>query len=242
MCRIAFFPGNTVKHKWTPWFMDWLEARFGGHGNGVGFWVDGKSIVVKGVHLKSEDLVVEAEGPTLFHTRLASAGTIRDSNCHPYVVGGSIYCHNGTYGSYRSATQKLRDAGIGAFDGDITDSLVLANVAEHFDRGFDKLSDMRFGVLVRMDNDLTARVVVTGYSFAVGELVDTGELVYASEFPEEFDFVKNVKHFSMGSIATISDAGVVFEQGGFRKAGPTTFQSDLARFGIWGVSSDGETK
>lgn len=218
MCRLAFFPGDTVKHPFTAWFMEWLESRFGGHGNGVGFWVRGKSVIKKGVQKDAVTLAAAAKGPTVFHTRLASAGSIKDSNCHPFAVGKGIYCQNGTWGRWKQAASYLEAKGIGTFNGDVTDAVVLANIVEHFDKDFSQAVKGYFGVLLKLNKDGTCRVVTTAHGqFAVGELLDTGELIYASEFPSNYEYVKNVREFQNGSIAILSSTGVEFIKGGFKR-------------------------
>lgn len=225
MCRIAFFPGNTVHHKWTQWFMGWLESRLGGHGNGVGFWDDETPVVVKGVSATPGELVEVAEGPTLFHTRLATVGTVSDKNCHPFVVGDGIYCHNGSFFGYRAIRRWMEKREVTLPD-DVTDSLVLATYAELFVSDFKKLLRSRFGVLARLGSDGRLLVVITNYSFAMGRLFDTGEIVYASEFPDDYEYVRDVKVFRPGTVAILSDKGPEFIKGGF--LGETSFQTTLA--------------
>ena len=217
MCRLAFFPGETVKHQYIPWFMDWLEHKMGGHGNGIGYFIDGEAYILKGVRLKSELLVEEAVGATIFHTRWATTGSISDKNCHPFHVGDGIYAHNGQFSRWIQAVEYMERRGLPRFPSNITDSFVLATIEENFDREFMEASTSHFGVLLRLNPDETCRVVVTSHSFKMGKLVDTGQLIFASDFPSAYSFVEDVREMKMGSVATISAKGAVFEKGGFKR-------------------------
>ena len=82
-------------------YLRFLEKQLGGHGNGFSLLKNGKVISLKkGVNLDVRD-IANAFRKTdydwaLFHTRLASVGTISDKNCHPFRNGNIVLAMNGT--------------------------------------------------------------------------------------------------------------------------------------------------
>jgi hypothetical protein len=84
-------------------FLDFLERSMGGHGNGYALVKDGKAIDLrKGVYLKNSTIARTALKTDfdwfVYHTRLASCGSIKDANCHPFQnpFNGDILAANGT--------------------------------------------------------------------------------------------------------------------------------------------------
>ena len=103
MCRLAYINGATKRHKkkLTEYF-EFLEESRGGHGNGIGGWVNGEAFVVKGVNKTVEELVDIAlntewdNSSFIFHTRVKTVGGSEDENCQPFHHGDQIMAHNGT--------------------------------------------------------------------------------------------------------------------------------------------------
>lgn len=99
MAYVGINPGFPLLEDW----FDELEEHMGGHGNGVAaLFPDGSFKYLKGVHLSTAFAVETlqqwyAEDAThfLFHTRMASAGSICTANCHPHVCGETLLIHNG---------------------------------------------------------------------------------------------------------------------------------------------------
>ena len=84
-------------------FLTYLETRMGGHGNGYALVKDGKCVDLrKGVNLTNKTIAKAVKKTDfdwfIYHTRLASCGTIADRNCHPFQhpLTGDILAANGT--------------------------------------------------------------------------------------------------------------------------------------------------
>lgn len=84
--------------------------------------------IIVGKSMKADKLIAEfaalrkklPAGPAMFHSRIATAGLVNESNCHPFRVGGDPYTvvgHNGilpkeaqpSAGDKRSDTRKFAD-------------------------------------------------------------------------------------------------------------------------------------
>lgn len=107
MCRLALMnkPGVQIMQRLYGLdnFLSYLERQMGGHGNGYALIKDGECIDLrKGVALKTRQIASTALKTDfdwfIFHTRLASCGTIADRNCHPFQnpSTGDILAANGT--------------------------------------------------------------------------------------------------------------------------------------------------
>ena len=118
MCRLAYLNNRAIEALDTEEiakFFRLLELSQGGHGNGVGGVVDGKFIVVKGVGKSVEELArivkdVQWDNGVIFHTRLASTGTVSDELCHPFVSldGAILLAHNGHFSDYSTMLRLLK--------------------------------------------------------------------------------------------------------------------------------------
>src|SRR5574344_2190469 len=107
MCRLALLnkPGidhieNTVGLKNL---LNHLEASKVGHGNGYCIiFNDGKTRNNKGIRLTNKEITADILENynnikwVIYHTRLASMGSITDNNCHPFEDHNSIIAMNGT--------------------------------------------------------------------------------------------------------------------------------------------------
>lgn len=126
MCRLALYSRKAIEdlgRDKMKEFLDHLEKECGGDGNGCLFIEDSKiTFEHKGLKFSNEQIVEalyigEAPDWFMYHTRVASKGTINDSNCHPYTNEDNTFSlmMNGTDGSF------------GAFgkDTDITDTEVI---------------------------------------------------------------------------------------------------------------------
>ena len=120
MCRLALLNNEGIMYIEENYglerFFDHLEAQLGGHGNGVGFiYNDGSYFVRKGVNLTNEDIAEEVLRKIkhikwiIYHTRLASVGSISNKNCHPFVDNGRIMAMNGTEYNYAIVNDNLTD-------------------------------------------------------------------------------------------------------------------------------------
>ncbi|MBI4029113.1 MAG: hypothetical protein HY376_02000 [Candidatus Blackburnbacteria bacterium] len=101
MCRLCYIPTYIDGVDYVRLF-DYLEKSLGGHGNGIGGFVNGQPYIQKGVWEKNMSLYCTArethfDRGFLYHTRLASFGAVCDYNTHPFEYNQTITCHNGTW-------------------------------------------------------------------------------------------------------------------------------------------------
>jgi predicted glutamine amidotransferase len=95
---------------------NYLERQLGGHGNGICFiYNDGSYFIRKGVELTNAEIAEEVLMKIdhlkwiIYHTRLASVGSINDRNCHPFNNNGRVMAMNGTERDYTVANKSLTD-------------------------------------------------------------------------------------------------------------------------------------
>ena len=85
--RLSEFPHcNTLAA-----FLKGLDLRHGGHGSGVVLYGDGSVLhYERGADMQPGRAAAVLEGRdyewAVFHTWEASVGSVRDENCHPYVI------------------------------------------------------------------------------------------------------------------------------------------------------------
>jgi len=108
MCRLALLNSEGVKlienqKGGLLSLLDYLESSQGGHGNGYMYITkEGKGKVRKGLKLSNKAIVkdVLSQGDNIrffmYHTRLASKGEKTNKNCHPFKLGKTVICMNGT--------------------------------------------------------------------------------------------------------------------------------------------------
>lgn len=120
MCRLAMLDNAGIKYfdkKYgLEYLFDYLERQLGGHGNGICFiYNDGSYEIKKGVLLTNEEIIEEVMMKIknikwiIYHTRLASVGSVSDSNCHPFENNNKVMAMNGTEWNYRIVNSKLTD-------------------------------------------------------------------------------------------------------------------------------------
>lgn len=122
MCLLTYFPEGILPD------MNRLENGAISNPDGDGFAIvtDGRIIVQKGL---DSDTILERfeemrkkypDGPALYHSRIGTAGSLTEFNCHPFPVGGdtrTVIAHNGILptaaqpykGDRRSDTHKLAE-------------------------------------------------------------------------------------------------------------------------------------
>jgi hypothetical protein len=226
---------------------EFLELSFGGSGNGVGYFdAESKPIVRKAVKQTHAESAVELHGTGgIFHSRMASMGSVCDKNCHPFQYNGVITCHNGHWSDSRDMAKLLKHAGKFSdekFD-DMTDSEVIACLVGNY--GFAAADIVDSGVILSLYPD-HAMVYVKG-DFEVVGLKD-GRFFYASEFPREFiSMVDSVlyKKFSHGSVAKLSQDGMRMLKGELTDTVPTawpTYKRGTTIYYGYGAYSGGGTR
>lgn len=120
MCRLALMNNAGIRHIEENYglenLFDYLERQLGGHGNGICFiYNDGSYFIKKGVELTNKDIAEEILMKIkhlkwiIYHTRLASVGSINDENCHPFSNNGRVMAMNGTERNYTIANKNLTD-------------------------------------------------------------------------------------------------------------------------------------
>lgn len=120
MCRLALMNNAGIRHIEKKYGLEnlfnHLERQLGGHGNGICFiYKDGSYFIRKGVELTNAEIAEEVLMKLdhikwiIYHTRLASVGSINDRNCHPFSNNGRVMVMNGTERDYIVANNKLTD-------------------------------------------------------------------------------------------------------------------------------------
>ena len=120
MCRLAMMNREGIKHVEEEYGLEYvfnyLEKRLGGHGNGICFiYNDGSYEINKGVNLSNKEIVEDIMERInyikwiIYHTRLASVGSINDGNCHPFTDKGRVMAMNGTERKYTIVNKYLTD-------------------------------------------------------------------------------------------------------------------------------------
>ena len=120
MCRLAMMNNVGIKYIEEKYglenLFDYLERQLGGHGNGICFiYNDGSFFIRKGVELTNAEIAEEVLMKIkhikwiIYHTRLASVGSINDRNCHPFNNNGRVMAMNGTERNYTIANKSLTD-------------------------------------------------------------------------------------------------------------------------------------
>lgn len=120
MCRLALMNNEGIRYFEEQYglvnLFNYLEKQLGGHGNGVCLiYNDGSYYVKKGVNLSNEEIAEEVLVKikhlkwVIYHTRLASVGSINDGNCHPFEDNGRVMAMNGTERNYTVVNKNLTD-------------------------------------------------------------------------------------------------------------------------------------
>lgn len=120
MCRLAMMNNEGIRYIEKKYGLEdlfnHLENQLGGHGNGICFiYNDGSYSIKKGVRLTNEEIAEEILMKIdhlkwiIYHTRLASVGSINDRNCHPFNNKGRVLAMNGTERNYTVANKNLTD-------------------------------------------------------------------------------------------------------------------------------------
>lgn len=120
MCRLAMMNNAGIRYVEEEYGLEnlfnHLERQLGGHGNGICFvYNNGSYYINKGVNLTNKEIAEEVLMKInhikwiIYHTRLASVGSISDSNCHPFEDNGRVMAMNGTERDYVVVNKNLTD-------------------------------------------------------------------------------------------------------------------------------------
>ena len=190
MCRLLMSDNRGLKKlgkEYMKGFLDVLEKSCGGHGNGYLFIKDGQIIGYdKGVKLSNEEIVERVYSEEvdwfIYHTRVASKGSIKDENCHPYVSADL------TQGLVMNGT--MSDFGAIASHSDITDTEMLFRMKLASGIPADNL----VGLSPRFLGIENGKVYAVNNSVAQALHYDDNEcIIIASEFPKDYVGDKTMK-------------------------------------------------
>ena len=190
MCRLLMSDNRGLKKlgkEYMKGFLDVLEKSCGGHGNGYLFIKDGQIIGYdKGVKLSNEEIVERVYSEEvdwfIYHTRIASKGSIKDENCHPYVSADL------TQGLAMNGT--MSDFGAIANHSDITDTEMLFKMKLASGLPADNL----VGLSPRFLGIENGKVYAVNNSVAQALHYDDNEcIIIASEFPKGYVGDKTMK-------------------------------------------------
>lgn len=120
MCRLAMMNNEGIRHieeeYGLEYMFDYLERRLGGHGNGICLvYNDGSYEINKGVMLTNAEIAKDILTKIsrikwiIYHTRLASVGSINNRNCHPFEDNGRVMAMNGTERNYTIVDECMTD-------------------------------------------------------------------------------------------------------------------------------------
>ena len=217
MCRLmVVHPGEKDKRKLRNTFQ-WLDDNGGGQGMGVA-WQGDTTEIHKGVKMSARScakLAIGANKPVMFHTRMATHGSVSDKLCHPFSCGrDTIMCHNGIWSDWEQGVWTLlrRGKSMDAVRGK-SDTAIIAMLIQEL--GPDVLDLVDQGVFLVSNG---GRIFVYYYvgSFVMFEQ-ENGVWFYGSDNPsfvepagEEFSPTRN-------SIIELRADGPVVISGGIRK-------------------------
>lgn len=232
MCRQALFNKEGVKlidkeYGGLENFLSFLILERGGNGCGLTLVKDSQIIYFK----KGVDYSLEEIATTMrkfdydyahFHTRLATIGSITDSNCHPFVYSLSFEaCMNGTEDDYtqpRSADYKY----------DMTDAERV--IKEFFESG---MKPQEFLLSGKFSSAFSGfydgkPFVATNSKNLIRILSKDDALVFASDFPWRYDG-KNIYDLTKGNFYWDEDTKISFDEVTPAKSGRTCIIDGLAR-------------
>lgn len=191
MCRILMSDKRGLEKlgkEYMKGFLDVLEKSCGGHGNGYLFITEKQIIGCdKGMKLSNQEIVDRLYGELpdwfIYHTRVASKGSIKDSNCHPYVAPdlSEALCMNGTMSDFGAISKHF----------DITDTEMLFNMKVASGLTADKL----VGLSPRFMGIENGKVYAVNNGYAQSLEYDDNEcIIIASEFPKDYKDNKTMKN------------------------------------------------
>lgn len=185
MCRLALFNKKGTHYIEEFYglekYLDVLEKSCGGNGNGLGLITNGKvTFLNKGLKYSNKEIakkmLITNYDYAIYHTRVKSAGNIKDSNCHPYMnkEGDFLLAMNGTI-SELSKFSKFTD---------LTDTEILFRMLDQ-----NKEFNLKFlkDISCRFIGVKDGRVFASNGGYDRLHFIQKDDiLVIASEFPKEF--------------------------------------------------------
>ena len=187
MCRVLLMNKQGEKEIEKTYGLDrylkYLEKQMGGHGNGFALMKNKKIIKLeKGVNLDVRDIANVFRKTdydwAIFHTRLASIGTISDSNCHPFKRGETVIAMNGTESTVNFLA-KIKG---------ITDTEAILETMEKYHLGLAALKNFS-SIFVGFYNHKPFVVADNTLRIQILKEKNSSAIAFASSFPRKF---KNV--------------------------------------------------
>jgi hypothetical protein len=159
---------------------DYLQDSMGGHGNGLCMVYNDKKIkIIKGVKLSNEVIANEILTSLnnikyiIYHTRLASVGTITDYNCHPFAIDKKVIAMNGTERGIKSFAEEGK-----------TDTETILQLCHIFKRNVYTTVQNFNSVFLGYEN---GKVFMSkGYGDLLMLKASNTSIIFASEFPEKY--------------------------------------------------------
>ena len=184
MCRVLLMNKQGEKEIEKTYGLDrylkYLEKQMGGHGNGFALMKNKKIIKLeKGVNLDVRDIANVFRKTdydwAIFHTRLASIGTISDSNCHPFKRGETVIAMNGTESTVNFLA-KIKG---------ITDTEAILETMEKYHLGLAALKNFS-SIFVGFYNHKPYVVADNTLRIQILKEKNSSAIAFASSFPRRF--------------------------------------------------------
>jgi predicted RNA-binding Zn-ribbon protein involved in translation (DUF1610 family) len=186
ICRLALFNKkglDLIEEKFgIEKFLLRLEKECGGQGNGIALTKDNKLIymhkaVKYSVVTISKQLKKYDWDWCIFHTRVASVGSITDENCHPYKKGNIVLAMNGTESGFSGLAKAL----------DTTDTnAILLSMSKFNLPVFKTLKPLSSNFLGFKNGVAFATSPNSSYKSYDIAKNDEGAIIIASSLPDEF--------------------------------------------------------
>lgn len=193
MCRLLLTNKLGVQHIKEKYglkeLFNHLEKSSGGFGNGFALVKDKKVVFLKkGVYLTNDEIAKIVDKMDydwlLYHTRIASMGSVCDANCHPFRQGNLVLAMNGTETDFKGVANLFNT----------TDTEAIAKIITRFRLPIRKVLTKLTGTYVGFINGV-AFAVSNSEGYKNLEIVknDDGALIFASELPAVFERKEAVK-------------------------------------------------
>lgn len=165
---------------------DILEQANGGHGNGIAYMsANGAVEIIKGVKYDNElvyndikELLNTSEMKwCIYHTRIASLGSVTDENCHPYQSGNMVLAMNGTERGFSLIANSLG----------ITDSEAVLRTMEKLEINYENVLPELSSNFLGFDGK-QAFATSPNTDWKSYDCVNhDGAIIISSQLPKEFD-------------------------------------------------------
>lgn len=186
MCRLALLNRPGIDHIENAVglknLFNHLELSLGGHGNGYCMvFNNGTTRIKKGTQLTNKDIVADIFKNhdnikwVIYHTRLASAGSINNNNCHPFKDHNNILAMNGTEYEVKRLIKN-----------DTTDTETILKMCNKFGVGIKEGTKKFNSVFLGYDSD-NKQIFANRNNGNLEYLCHEDTIIFSSEFlPEQY--------------------------------------------------------